>query len=57
MYAETQLQHRCDYTLHVKITQSICKLIIISEQMFVSLWLTSNLQELQRRMQTVNSET
>jgi hypothetical protein len=54
MYAETQLQPRCGYTLHVKITQYICKLIIISEQMFFSFWLTSNHQELQRIMPTVN---
>jgi len=54
VYAETQLQHRCGYTLHVKITQSICKLIIISERMFFSFWLTSNHQELQRIMQTAN---
>lgn len=48
MYAETQLQHRCGYTLHVKIAQSICKLIITSEQMFFSFWLKSNHQELQK---------
>jgi len=57
MYAETQFQHRCGYTVHVKITHSICKLIIISEQMFFSFWLTSNHQELQRIMQTVKWET
>jgi len=57
MYAETQFQHRRGYTLSVKITYSICKLIIISEQTFFSFWLTSNQKELQRIMQTVNWQT